>query len=587
MRRIGIVVALVVSALLVAGVVYLKTRDLDDYRGLIAARVKAATGRALTLDGALSLKLFTMTPAIVARQVGLANAAWGSRPRMITVKRLEAEVGLWGLLFGRPAIKRIVLISPNILLETNRKGAGNWVFTGAAPTVWPSIRLVRIENARIVYRDGRTGRERSLTIARMVARPTGGDGALAVTLTGAFAGKPVDVTARLGPLDRLLRGGRPWPIALSGRIGATRLTAKGSLALSKGPTRLRLRIDAPVLDMRDFAVGGGGGSRRLLSRAPLPWLLLDAVDAVVTARIGRLLGLGPVLRDASLTLVAGQGRLRLKPATARVSGGRLDVDIAVTRQGAGGALTADLTLVDGRLGVLTRELTGAASLTGAYRLIARLRGRGNSLGAIMAKADGVGTLIGGRGKLHHALFSFLSADVVGAVTPWVPVQAPTNVLCTVARFDVRGGVARSRVLVLDTDRATIIGDGVVDLRNETLNILFDPTTKDPSLLSVAALVPVRVSGALRHPTAAPAVGAAVGETARAVIGVVGKGVDAAKWVGAQIGLTTGPRRRRGSPCARARTIAARADNPGAGRATTPRKRRKRRGLLDDLRKVFE
>src|SRR5690606_35373 len=163
-RVLAIVAA--VAALLAGGLAILVyTFDVDRYRDVIAAEAKALTGRDLEIGGRLQLDLFTAAPALVAENVSLANAPWGSAPGMIRAKRIELRVRLAPLLSGEIEIARLVLVEPYILLETDQGGRPNWRFAppGAAASstgteeragALPAVSDIRIDHARIVYRDG-------------------------------------------------------------------------------------------------------------------------------------------------------------------------------------------------------------------------------------------------------------------------------------------------------------------------------------------------------------------------------------------------------------------------------------------------
>ena len=97
----GIVIVLV--ALVVARIAILKYLDFDDYKGIIADRVKAATGRKLAIAGALDLDIL-LNSALTLEGLSFANAAWGSRPGMENLKRFEAEVELMPLLADRARV---------------------------------------------------------------------------------------------------------------------------------------------------------------------------------------------------------------------------------------------------------------------------------------------------------------------------------------------------------------------------------------------------------------------------------------------------------------------------------------------------
>jgi uncharacterized protein involved in outer membrane biogenesis len=131
LRTIGIALVVLLVAAAVTVVAILKSVDFNSYRGLIAERVEAATGRKLVIGGDIELAV-SLTPTAAVNDVTFANVAGGSRPAMASLKRLEAEMELLPLLSGEVRVKRIVLVGADILLETDKDGRGNWVFASAA-----------------------------------------------------------------------------------------------------------------------------------------------------------------------------------------------------------------------------------------------------------------------------------------------------------------------------------------------------------------------------------------------------------------------------------------------------------------------
>ena len=233
----GIVIGLV--ALVVAGVAILKSLDFNDYKGIIAEEVKAATGRELAIAGTLELDI-SLNPALMVEGLSFANAAWGSRPEMVRLKRLEAEVELLPLLTGDVRVKRLVLSGLDVLVETDAKGLGNWVFAAQPATAAPSgggaggplpvVHLVRIEDVTLAYADGVTGERTTLGIESLEASAQGVDAPLAIDLAGALNGAAFQAKGSLGSLRRLLEGGAPLPVSLKAEaLGAT-LGVEGAIA---------------------------------------------------------------------------------------------------------------------------------------------------------------------------------------------------------------------------------------------------------------------------------------------------------------------------------------------------------------------
>src|SRR5262245_27410152 len=138
--------------------------DFNQYRSTIADRVKQATGRDLKIAGDLKVGI-SLTPTVAVDDVSFANASWGSRPAMATVKRFEAEMELVPLIHGDIRVKRVVLKGADILIETDAKGQGNWPFgqTGAQPATTPAsgttgklpvVNKIAFEDVTITYKDG-------------------------------------------------------------------------------------------------------------------------------------------------------------------------------------------------------------------------------------------------------------------------------------------------------------------------------------------------------------------------------------------------------------------------------------------------
>src|SRR5688572_1432535 len=124
------IAAAVVAVIIVGIVVILMTVDVSQYKGTIESQAKAATGREVTI-GDIDLAV-SLAPAIVLTDVKVANAAWGSRPEMVILPRLEVHTQLIPLLLGTINLTEITAENPDILLEIDKQGRGNWQFDVAS-----------------------------------------------------------------------------------------------------------------------------------------------------------------------------------------------------------------------------------------------------------------------------------------------------------------------------------------------------------------------------------------------------------------------------------------------------------------------
>ncbi len=126
MKIVKIVGAIVV--VLVLGIaVFILTFDVGKYKDVIESQAKAATGRDVSI-GTVSMGL-SLNPAIILTDVKVANAPWGSRPQMVILKRVEAHTQLIPLIGGKVNITSLTAEDPDVLLEMNKSGKGNWEFS--------------------------------------------------------------------------------------------------------------------------------------------------------------------------------------------------------------------------------------------------------------------------------------------------------------------------------------------------------------------------------------------------------------------------------------------------------------------------
>lgn len=605
MTVIRVVVVLVV-ALVVTAVAVLMSIDFGGYKGEIAAAVREATGRQLDIDGKFSLRI-GLTPRVEVERVRFANAPWGSRPAMATIEKFGAEVKLLPLIFGEVRVERLVLEGADILLETDAQGRGNWMFApevgrdaaappqdGGAARKLPSFDRVRVERARIVWRDGASGRADEVTVNTLEALAESTDQPVRLALRAIYGGAPVSVDGTLGPLVRLAGGTNPWPFEIEAVLGSATIALKGAaqkplagtgieadlsvrggnlsdlaalaggplpaigpyrvearlaekdgrwtasnLSLSVGtstlsgeasiepsatPPKLHASLAGPVIDLADFQDGkapaatgrvspaagaaeplpppvGDAAAGRLFSDAPLPLAALGAVDATVAVRTAKLV-LGTVaLTDATVDLRISDGRLAARPVKASLAGAPLTAEIQLGGSQGPPALVAKLGIDKLDLAALLKEAGQPGLASGKVDIRADLNGKGQSIRALMAGIDGTAELVMGSGTIADDTLDLLSADVIKAISPWAPKNRDLKVNCVVGRYDIRAGMATSRMTLFDSDRVALTGEGGVNLATEEIGLTVVPYAKEASLLRLA--VPIRIGGTLAEPRAWP------------------------------------------------------------------------------------
>ena len=276
------VLAVVILVAAVAAVLY--SIDVNNYRDEIAAQFRKATGRDLAIGGDMDLSI-SLNPAVVVEQVAIANADWGSRPHMIVLERAEAEIELLPLLAGDIRVTRLILVEPDILLETNPDGLTNWQppadgrpaeKDGLSPVLM--FTHVEIRRGSLTYKDARTGNEMRLDLDRGSARAASFGLPLAIDARGAWNGTPFSIAGTLDSLARLASG-QSVELALDAEAFGFAARLSGVVAEPGTLTGLDLRIEVHGADLSTLAPLAGSG---------LPALGPIALDARVEGSADKL-----------------------------------------------------------------------------------------------------------------------------------------------------------------------------------------------------------------------------------------------------------------------------------------------------------
>lgn len=252
-----LIVAAVALAVLLGGSAWLLGALLpgERLRPLIADQVRQKTGREFEIRGALAIRLLPRI-AVVADDLVLGNASWGSRREMLTVGRARLALAIGPLLQGRLAVSEVALDRVDLLLETDRKGSGNWLFEGTDRPATPStangdkpplqieVDRVRLDGARVTWRDGRSGSSRTLDIAEVGFEPEGDSARLAIRLKLQSTDWTID--GRTGRIADLIAAKADWPIDLHARADGAELAVKGALRAAAPARTLAADVSAKL-----------------------------------------------------------------------------------------------------------------------------------------------------------------------------------------------------------------------------------------------------------------------------------------------------------------------------------------------------
>ena len=339
---IGIV--LVLMLLVLAALIGPRFVNWNGYKDRVAAAVFQATGRALAIDGNISLSLLP-SPTLSVEGVRLANLPGGSSPDMARLKSLDVEVALIPLMSGRIQVTRIDLLEPVILLERLPDGRANWQLqpqpqagaeasAGAAPGSSSgapggaqafdiSVDNFAIENGILIYHAGNTEQRLESINATISARSIYGP--YAAQGQAMFGNLPADFQLSTAVLDT---GTIPIQLSLSLAGNAAVLQFDGSAEQAAGT--LQGRLQAKLADPALAAKAAG------VTNLPPALAQPFSISAAVSGS-----GSEVDLSDVTLSLgdTSASGKIAIKPGQplavdAALTFGRVDLDKLMPTQAA-------------------------------------------------------------------------------------------------------------------------------------------------------------------------------------------------------------------------------------------------------------
>jgi uncharacterized protein involved in outer membrane biogenesis len=356
-KRIVGIAAVLLIAIIVAAYLILSTYDYNKFKPRIAKVVEDATGRKLTLAGDIDLEV-GLSPTLVVKDVSFQNATWGSRPELAKLKRLEIQIALLPLILKRIAVKKIILVSPDILIETDSSGKSNLDFEteeggesqepkDKKNARFPRVALLQalLENSRITFKDGTSARTYVLTGQTLRSTSKDYDSPLRVEFKGAYNDIPLEFEGTLGPIHALADSKQAWPLDLTIKTAGTTVSVDGSVrdVMNLKDVNLALHLEgrsipeiarlAPMSDVPDvgpFKIGLG-----LSDAAPETYKISNLKVAFGDSDLGGSAELSLAQKRPKFTATLSSQNLDLRPVlsqTELISGPREPVGKSKKKQ---------------------------------------------------------------------------------------------------------------------------------------------------------------------------------------------------------------------------------------------------------------
>jgi uncharacterized protein involved in outer membrane biogenesis len=203
--------------------------------------------------------------------------------------------------------------------------------------------------------------------------------------------------------------------------------------------------------------------------------------------------------DLYTHVVLTDGVLSLEPLRFGVAGGKLDAQIRLNGRTEPLEGRAQLTARGFKLKQLFPTFEPMKTSFGELNGDADITGRGNSVAKLLGSANGNLKMLINDGAISRELMELAGLNVGNYVVGKIFGDKEVKINCAAADFDIKTGLATTRLFVFDTENAIIYIDGTANMATEQLDLTISPESKGWRLISLRS--PLYVRGKFIKPDA--------------------------------------------------------------------------------------
>jgi hypothetical protein len=227
-----------------------------------------------------------------------------------------------------------------------------------------------------------------------------------------------------------------------------------------------------------------------------------AIDADVSFRADRITRTKQLpLSNLYTEFHLNDGVLKLTPLNFDFAGGNMKSTVQLDGSGrkVKNAIAAQLDATGRhiKLKELFPNLPQMQATVGEINAETKLTATGNSVATMMASSNGELKTLINDGTISKLLLEQMGLNVGSIIVTKLVGDKPVKLNCLAGDFVVNNGLAQTRLLVADTEDATIYVNGGVNLANEKMDLTLKPESKGLRIISLRS--PIYVRGSFKKP----------------------------------------------------------------------------------------
>ncbi len=195
-----------VMALVVSVIVIVLLIDWNALRGPAARMISAKTGHPTSIDGNLSVHLWSWNPTVTVEGLHMQEPQWAGNGRMLDVQKATVQFNLGRLLMGHLVLPRVAIAGAELNLQRDSRGRSSWESSSAmhkqadASPHLPVIRRLIIRDTKIHVADEIRKLQFDGTLAADEQVHTQDESAFQLKCAGTLNGRGFSLRVNGGPL---------------------------------------------------------------------------------------------------------------------------------------------------------------------------------------------------------------------------------------------------------------------------------------------------------------------------------------------------------------------------------------------------
>ncbi|MBN9125213.1 MAG: AsmA family protein [Nitrosospira sp.] len=218
-------------------------------------------------------------------------------------------------------------------------------------------------------------------------------------------------------------------------------------------------------------------------------------------------------------LKVDDGLMTIDPVDFAVAGGDIKASVTINAREEIPQGAAKLEVKRLRLPKLFPKLELTKDSKGLIGGAANVKGKGESVGALLASTNGRFGMIMSGGEISDTVLAAIDLDGAKLIKLLFTGDKSVPVRCGVIDFDIKNGIMKNETFVFDTAETNLLGEGQISLVDESIKMKLSPEPKDPSILSFRT--PVHIAGTFKDPLIYPDKILAIRVGAAVLLGVFG------------------------------------------------------------------